>query len=322
MPNTREKEVKHCQGELFLCAVCEFSRFGENSTRIPSEKKKEVKKQKKECKTCHFTGKSNVLCTRCLKYVCSNCSGLTTDMSEMLTNSNLSVHWFCTQCKDPALKAVRTDIEIEEKCKAYCLKFKEEMQREISDEVNKVRKEVNKLNNKIEDMQKNKKEDDSRSIPSMTTSESFKELEDRAKRKTNLIVMNIPESDSEDIQEKKDHDLAEIKKVFNVMDCKDIAAEIKQVTRLGKQQTSGENKYPRLLKVVLTNEENQKEVIRKSKCLKSKEGYERVYINRDLTPLELREQKVLREELKKKRNEAGRDERWIIRNGAVVKERN
>ena len=156
----------------------------------------------------------------------------------------------------------------------------------------------------------------------MTTSESFKELEDRAKRKTNLIVMNIPESDSEDIQEKKDHDLAEIKKVFNVMDCKDIAAEIKQVTRLGKQQTSGENKYPRLLKVVLTNEENQKEVIRKSKCLKSKEGYERVYINRDLTPLELREQKVLREELKKKRNEAGRDERWIIRNGAVVKERN
>ena len=316
--NNKKKTVKFCQGDWYLCEVCEYARYGESSTRIP-EKKKEVKSQKKaqnECKTCNFTGKKNVVCSRCLGHICVDCSGLTAEQIQIINDEKLNVHWFCTSCNDQALKAVRTDAEIEEKCKTYFQLFKEEMRKEVVDEMNKVNTEVKILKAKIKEIETKKQE----TAPSQTTSESLKELEERANRKNNLVLMNVPESDSNDAKEREEHDITQLKKVFEALDAKDV--DIKKCFRLGKHHKPQERTYPRLLKVEVKKEENKKEILKKAKSLKGKKGFEKIYINRDLTPLEQREQKLLIEELKKKRAEVGRDEKWIIRNGAVVKERN
>ena len=47
-PNrTKRKEILNCQGNLLLCEVCEYVRFGEESSRKPKKSTKERKKSTK-----------------------------------------------------------------------------------------------------------------------------------------------------------------------------------------------------------------------------------------------------------------------------------
>ena len=47
-PNrTKRKEILNCQGNLLLCEVCEYARFGEESSRKPKKSTKERKKSTK-----------------------------------------------------------------------------------------------------------------------------------------------------------------------------------------------------------------------------------------------------------------------------------
>ena len=57
------------------------------------------------------------VCERCCKPVCLACSGLSEKDYANLSSDNCPFLWCCQVCKAPALKALKTDNDIEQKCK-------------------------------------------------------------------------------------------------------------------------------------------------------------------------------------------------------------
>ena len=153
----------------------------------------------------------------------------------------------------------------------------------------------------------------SKSAINMTASESVKEISERNMRKENVIMTNIAESVSNDTNERKMFDHQQAEKILRAVN---VEANIVQVIRLGQRSS-----HPRPMKVKLSSEKEQKEILKRARTLKDIDDYKNIYINRDLTPLEQKERKSLLEELKKKKQESeekGGEERWIIRKGKVV----
>ena len=80
------------------------------------------------CKICKktFTEKTDQLirCERCNVWTCRACAKLTEDQYKFMTERH-DLHWFCNNCEQPAMSAVLTHKNIEEKCQAYCAKITE-----------------------------------------------------------------------------------------------------------------------------------------------------------------------------------------------------
>ena len=74
-----------------------------------------------QCAVCNvkYTGKKDKLlsCDRCDSNFCIACLGISTTEHKILKKPE--VLWFCKDCQQPAIKAVKTDREIEERCEEY-----------------------------------------------------------------------------------------------------------------------------------------------------------------------------------------------------------
>ena len=131
------------------------------------------------------------------------------------------------------------------------------------------------------------------------------ELADRESRKCNLIVYNLSESPSPNAEADKS--------LFGGL-CNSLGldAHISTVTRLGK-------KVPdkiRPLRVCLDNEATKRRILSRSSQLRSKAKWENVYVNPDMTLAERNANKLLRQELKERRN---RGEKYlVIRKNKIV----
>ena len=107
------------------------------------------------------------------------------------------------------------------------------------------------------------------------------ELADRESRKYNLIVYNLPESSTP-----------------NTDADKSLFTGLCAATRLGKKEP---NKM-RPLRVCLDNEITKQKMLSQSSQLKSKPDWENVYVNPDMTLAERNANRLLRRELKERRN--------------------
>lgn len=118
------------------------------------------------------------------------------------------------------------------------------------------------------------------------------ELDDRNRRKCNLIVHNLPEGSQPDKEADKGHLTAL---------CKFINLEVHAVStiRLGKII---ENKT-RLLLVRVDDEVIKKKILARSPQLRSNETWKRVFITPDMTRSEREAHKLLRNELKTRRSQ-------------------
>ena len=143
--------------------------------------------------------------------------------------------------------------------------------------------------------------------------EEKREEREREKRKTSLIMYNIPEPQVGESETMKNEDLHYVKHVINhILKGKDENIRISNVIRLGKRR----EEYLRPLKVVF-NDVNQKFfVLKKSNNLKSSTDTKcsNVYIAPDKTNKERQEYKKLKEEI----DRIG-DPDLIIRRGKIVK---
>ena len=135
---------------------------------------------------------------------------------------------------------------------------------------------------------------------------SISEILEREKRRNQLILFNIIESDKEEAKQRKEDDS---KKIFRILESINAASEFDQVIRVGQK-----NPTPRPVKIKLKNQSDQDRILKAAKNLKGTE----IYISKDMTPLEQAEHRKLVMELKKKRGEAGVDDQWIIRRGRVI----
>ena len=138
----------------------------------------------------------------------------------------------------------------------------------------------------------------------------FAEFESRDRRKNNLILSGIPESENGTADERKEKDLSTVKSLFFALDWTNIDA-VSTVYRIGKMNPS----RPRLLKVICASAESKRSLLSKSKNLRNVTQYKNVYMNPDLTPLQQVQNKQLREELRRRRD-LGEDVK--IQRGSLV----
>ena len=230
------------------------------------------------CYLCNVTFKNMddkmVTCESCDQWVCLHCSDLSSKEYDLLCLTSNSIHWFCKNCNGKALTAVKADNLIEQRCKEYfeSLKtamneIKEELATKIVSVENKVSVVDEKLSAEIGDVKKridmqasairsnsDKIRTCANSSTESTTSDSVKELADRNNRKESIIITNVGESDSDDVETRKKQDRDQVEGILRELK---VEAEIVQVIRLGARGTR-----PRALKVKFASEIEQKSVLK------------------------------------------------------------
>lgn len=138
------------------------------------------------------------------------------------------------------------------------------------------------------------------------------EIEERERRKSNLVISGLQEKEDGSVEERKQWDLAKVQAMFSDLDDTKAGAHVISNTfRVGKINSS----KPRLLKVVCASVDTKRTMLLKAKNLRRKEEYKSVYINQDLTLAQQAQNRQLREELRWRRS---RGEDVINRHGAIV----
>ena len=144
------------------------------------------------------------------------------------------------------------------------------------------------------------------------TSSLANEQKEREKRKLNVIVYNVPESNATTGLERKEEDLTRLNCLFK--DYLQVSPDITKVIPLGKKSDK-----PRLLKVSVASIDQRSNILRnkvKFKQDSNPEHVKNIYISPDFTPLEQKRRKALHEQLKKMNNVTNL---YVIKNGSIVR---
>jgi hypothetical protein len=121
-------------------------------------------------------------------------------------------------------------------------------------------------------------------------SDSIGELRERERRKTNILVYNVPESTSTDVEERKEHDRAELETLIKELDLKKEITLSKPV-RLSKSKHPDHVNKPRPLRVSVASEEQRRTILQALKNMEEgrKCKLKQIFMKRDMTPLERKE---------------------------------
>ena len=263
-----------------------------------------------------FTGEDDKLmeCERCDCWFCIECL----DMSELVYNvmvERKDSHWFCSECEKPAITAVKTDKEIEERCAAYMSSVNnrlEIIEKTLDRKVD--REHVNRLEQRMESLENNNySENTAQPASTSTINETLNEQKERENRAKNIILFNIPESSKPNPQDRTKEDTDFVTRVFQTLEIEDY--DIDKCIRLGKK-VSGKS---RLTRVTLKSQESKGNVLRKSRALENSEDFSDIYIRPDLTRLQRTEQRMLRDELRSRRDKG--EDNIFIRRGKIIQTR-
>lgn len=298
-------------------------------TKVKSQKEKASQRKKSQskqqehvstsspvvCLSCEnvFTSEHDKLmeCERCDSWYCIDCLKMSETVYGVMVE-RLDSHWYCPECEKPAITAVRTDKEIEERCAAYMTSLNDRLdkmqysldKKADADRVNKIEERVASLENgKTEVMQPQ---------PTVSSiSETIAEQKERDSRAGNIILYNIPESGKAEAQERTRDDTEVITRVMEAMGIENTDI-IDKCTRIGKKLPGKQ----RLTKVTLRDKSLRGNILRSSKSLKDSDEFKNVYIDPDQTRLQRMEQRDLRKELKERREKGEQD--IFIRGDKIV----
>jgi len=156
------------------------------------------------------------------------------------------------------------------------------------------------------------------------TSESMiniiKELRNQENRRLNIMVFNMKESDDNSKEKRIEHDIKTFTKLCD--DVCDFPVVVCSAQRIGISR----NGKPKALKIQLISESQCLKVLQNAwEIGKPTCDRERIFINKDLTPLEQTRRRELVLELKKKKEQSiknGTGEQWRIKWGKVVRKNN
>ena len=131
------------------------------------------------------------------------------------------------------------------------------------------------------------------------------------------MVYGVPESQSKDRDNRKTHDKVHFQTICQ--EGLDMDVDVSDTVRLGEKK-EGRN---RPLCVKLSDEAEMRRVLRQAKNLARAEDelLKEIFIRKDMTPMERKEDYELRKRLKTIREESSQNGdgiRWIIRRGDIV----
>ena len=138
----------------------------------------------------------------------------------------------------------------------------------------------------------------------------FDDYQEKEKRKLNVVVCNMKESENDSFEERTKLDALNFEKM--VREAFSLKVACVRSFRAGK-------KFPgkdRLLIVTLESVGIKRELLRLAPQLRSSEAYNSIYINPDLTPREREQGRKLREELTARREKG--EKNLSIRKGRIV----
>ena len=184
-----------------------------NSTSKGQKKEQRKKPQKKmddvvTCNNCHglFADATDKLlqCERCNMWNCIACLKYS-DAEYDLLNARPELHWYCDECQKPAIHAVQSDKEVEERCNYYMSQFTKRIGTLEKEMVNKADKaDVDVSRKKLEEFDKN---GPPQAEALAIIEEKFVELrldqEEIERRRTNLIIYDVEEPTHVDDRQEK-----------------------------------------------------------------------------------------------------------------------
>ena len=251
-------------------------------------------------------------CDKCKGWVHLDCSNMPSKEYEWIdANPTHTLKHFCKICEDE----LERDNSKDEKIAQQNLKI---------DQLTEVVKAIADQNNVILELLKKATSDtDVQPAPTQreTVQTQIKEVleqhQEKEEKQQNIIIFNIPESESIDNEEESEQD--DIKKTVDILkflgDSEASPSDI-QITRMGKRRKE-DSPRPRPVKVKLASIQKKEHVLKKVRNLKHYKTLVNIGISHDKTRKEIIEDKRLRAELKNKR-ETNLDQEYVIYNKQVV----
>ena len=204
------------------------------------------------------------------------------------------------------LLALREEVEEMKKKKEESHESKQSKE-ERKQEIELMKQEV--VNKGVEEIKKSWKNEEK---VVQEISQKIEEI-DKERKKKNLIMFNLPESNEEEATKRYQEDLSRCGKIFTKeLEIQDLTLE--KVIRIGKKKENGN----RPLIIKLGSEADRNTVLSKAKRLRYSVEFARVYLAKDMTEAEREKDRKLRQELIEKRKK--KEDGWyIIRRGKVMK---
>ena len=288
---------------------------------------------KKKC-----TAKSEALqCDLCASWLHASCEGITREdykLLNQLSSSTQNIVYYCNlnHCLDrfKTIMAQWTQNapskidQLESKLIAQINKVSESSYSSLSSENKHIGEAISELSLKIDQLQSREEEIQNQiketsntlfnahdsssqlSAPSSVADTIVQELEDKKRRRNNVIFYNIPEPDTPNQQIDSNYVLTLCKETYK------LDVQILKAFRLGKKLP---NKSRPLL-IQLENDNIKAKILAKSYLLKSVELYRNIYVSNDMTKTERAKHKQLVEELKSRR--AKGETNIVIRGNAII----
>ena len=216
--------------------------------------------------------------------------------------------WYCHECKILVPKLLNSIGVITKRCDA------------MEDEIHHLKMRVTDIENRDSDDDEARK-----NMIKQECRELFQTENERVKRKNNVIIFGLPESDSPNLDTRIQADIAKIDNIIkNELGLAHV--QIDKAFRLTPrvQDARANSTYkPRPTKVILASADARGEVLRNAKILKTpRDPTNKVVIVPDLCKVDKEENDKLVEELKRKRNESiakGENCTYTIRQRRVVR---
>ena len=303
------------------------------STATPKKPSPENDKSDSEnkCGSCPNTCKDNepaLQCELCCFWhhiACENVSKTQYIFLSKHPDEDNGIHWYCRKCNKSAAKLWGNMTKLEKRQDAL-----EVVVNTLNTKVDDHDNNIKSLQTKVDDNEKSMKTEVENQVKiafekrkEVLVRESVREASDRTRRKNNVIIFNLEESKSDTPATRLKEDNALTQNI-----CKEMGiveeVTIRKSVRLGKKkEDSDEN--PRPLRVELESVQSKNLITREASKLSDhpSEEMRKIFIKKDMTPLERQEWKDLAKVKEARQAEtaaAGEDTKWMIKDGAVVKD--
>jgi hypothetical protein len=318
---------------------------------------KDVKKGCGECK--EDVVKDGVECEVCEEWFHPKCVGVAAGTFKALALDK-SLHWYCTGCSRGVVKTWKRLQERQEKMEKEVADLKVEVKgmkdilgklakmettmennkkdvKDLGIRIRKVEetdkdlegKQEQKVLREVEDMKQSfkgiiKEQELEREKELKTKDREMQqkmiEMMEREKRRNNLIIRGINESNECD-------ENGEVDRLIEAL-VEEVTIKYEIVGRVGRVEKVGGESRSRPLRIRIEDVEHKRRLLSRGKSLKESkdEGLRRIYVAPDLTRIQQEEDKKLRDKLKEVRGEGKRSENErknvkIVR-GEIVREEN
>ena len=144
-------------------------------------------------------------------------------------------------------------------------------------------------------------------LPRPNTAPELLEEREKERRKYNVVIQNLPESDSTTADDRKAYDTMEAMCMLAAMRLPKI--EVKSAVRIGKKVED------KIRPLMITLDSDRDPVIKRARFIRRYKDWQKVFIDPDRTPLEQEKFKNTRAEFKR-RKESG--ENIIMRDGKIL----